>query len=884
MLNRFLRVLIRCLLWLRYRIRVRGLDRIAPPDARGVLFLANHPALIDPIMVMAVLWPRFRPRVLADRAQARRFGIHFLARRARALEIADMTRDGRGAREQVESMIEASAAALRQGEALLLYPAGRVYRQRREDLGGNSAVEQLLQAVPDVRVVLVRTAGLWGSSFSRASGKPPELLPALRRGLWGLLKSGLVLAPRRHVAIDVVEPDDLPRAADRVVLNRYLEAFYNRNGGGSTYVPYSLWEGGGVRWLPEPVSSAEPGVARRIPPATRDTVLEHLRRLTGVREIHETQRLAHDLGLDSLVRVEIQAWVESEFGFPQPEVDAIETVGDVMRAAVGETVGKAAAEPRPVAHAWSIAAQDATLPPAMPVGDSLTAVFLDMARRHPGQVVIADQQSGARSYRDLVTALLLLRPIFARMPGPYVGIMLPASVAAAVATLAALFAGKTPVMINWTTGPRGVLHGLDLLDIRCVVTARRLVSRLESEGFGSTPGFLQRLVYLDDVAKRFSLPAKLLAALRARLGFVGALEEARAPEVAAVLFTSGSESVPKAVPLTHANLLTNIRDALAVIPLRPDEALLGILPPFHSFGLTVDLLLPLLCGLRTVYHVNPNDSSTLASLIEAYRATLLVGTPTFLAGIVRAAQPGQLVSLRVAIAGAEKCPAHVYDALARACPEMTVIEGYGITECSPIVSVNRPEQPRRETIGLPLPSVEHAIVDAECGKPTPCGQRGMLLVRGPSIFRGYLKHDGPSPFVSFAGKEWYRTGDLVCEDTDGVLTFCGRLKRFVKIGGEMIPLAAVEAALEAKWIAPSEGEGPCLAVECTPDEEHPELVLFTTLDIDRETANRCLREAGLSPLHNIRRVVRLAALPLLGTGKIDYRALKATLGYSTCTA
>jgi long-chain-fatty-acid--[acyl-carrier-protein] ligase len=702
-------------------------------------------------------------------------------------------------------------------------------------------------------------------------------LPALRKGLWGLLASGFLLAPHRHVAIDVVEPDDLPRAADRVVLNRYLEDFYNRNAAGSTYVPYSLWEGGGVRWLPEPVSGSEPGVARRIPPATRDTVLEHLRRITGVQEIHESQRLAHDLGLDSLVRVEIQAWIESEFGFPQPEVDAIETVGDVMRAAVGETVGKAAAEPQPVAHTWSAAAQDATLPPSMPAGDSLTGVFLEMARRHPRQVVIADQQSGVRSYRDLITALLLLRPVFARMPGPYVGIMLPASVAADLASLAALFAGKTPVMINWTTGPRGVLHGLDALDIRCVVTARRLLSRLESEGFGSTPGFLQRLVYLEDVAKQFSLPGKLLAAARARLGLIGPLEEARAPEVAAVLFTSGSESVPKAVPLTQTNLLANIRDALAVIRLRPDEALLGILPPFHSFGLTVDMLLPLLCGLRTVYHVNPNDGATLASLIEAYRTTLVVGTPTFLAGIVRAAQPGQLASLRLAIAGAEKCPPHVYDALARACPEMIVIEGYGITECSPIVSVNRPERPRRETIGLPLPSVEHAIVDAECGKPTPCGQRGMLLVRGPSIFRGYLKYDGPSPFVSFAGKEWYRTGDLVCEDTDGILTFCGRLKRFVKIGGEMIPLAAVEAALEAKCMSTDRNQGPLLAVECTPDEEHPELVLFTTLDIDRETANRCLREAGLSPLHNIRRVVRLEALPVLGTGKADYRALKATL-------
>ena len=154
----------------------------------------------------------------------------------------------------------------------------------------------------------------------------------------------------------------------------------------------------------------------------------------------------------------------------------------------------------------------------------------------------------------------------------------------------------------------------------------------------------------------------------------------------------------------------------------------------------------------------------------------------------------------------------------------------------------------------------------------------MLLVRGPSVFGGYIKHEGPSPFVSYAGKQWYRTGDLVSEDSDGILTFCGRLKRFVKIGGEMIPLAAVESALEAQWPTPEGASGPQLAVECTPDEEHPELVLFTTLEIDREQANRALRDAGLSPLHNVRRVMKLDVVPLLGTGKTDYRALKAMLG------
>lgn len=877
MLDRLLVLAMRGLLWLRYRITVRGLDRIAPRDERGVLFLPNHPALIDPVILMSVLWPRFRPRVLADRAQVDRPGVRLLMRRVRALEMADMTRDGRGAGDQVEDVIRACAAALHAGDALLLYPAGRLYRQRFEDLGGNSAVEQLLRAVPDVRVVLVRTSGLWGSSFSRASGKQPEMLAALRRGLWGLVKSGVFLAPRREVAIDFAEPTDLPRTADRLVINRYLEAFYNQGARGATYVPYSSWERGGVRPLPEPVVGGETSRTPLIPDATREAVTEHLREVSGVTPTDDRQRLARDLGLDSLARVEVQAWIEQEFGYPQAESDALETVGDVMRAALGEAVGAGPAEPRPVEEAWFDAAEAGGRSLAVPPGSSVTDVFMAMARRCPSRVVIADQQSGARTYRDLVTASLLLQPAFRRLPGQFVGIMLPASAAASVATLAALFAGKTPVMINWTTGPRGVRHGLELLGVGAVVTARALVARLLPEGFGDVPGFRERMVYLDELAGRFSVVARLAAALRAHLGLFGRLSGAHVPETAAVLFTSGSEGVPKAVPLTHQNLLTNVRDALAVFRLGPDDALLGILPPFHSFGLTVGTLLPVLCGLRTVYHVNPTDSATLASLVEAYQVTAAVGTPTFVGGIVRAAREGQLRTLRIAVTGAEKCPPHVYDAVEKACPQLSVLEGYGVTECSPIVSCNPPERPRRGTIGAPFPAVEHAIVDPESGEPTRVGERGMLLVRGPSVFSGYLRHDGPSPFVSHAGKQWYRTGDLVIEDADGVLTFCGRLKRFVKIGGEMIPLPAVEAALEAGLQPSGSPDGPCLAVEATADLEHPELVLFTTLAVDRERANRVLREAGLSPLHNVRRVVRLDALPRLGTGKTDYLALKALL-------
>jgi long-chain-fatty-acid--[acyl-carrier-protein] ligase len=348
------------------------------------------------------------------------------------------------------------------------------------------------------------------------------------------------------------------------------------------------------------------------------------------------------------------------------------------------------------------------------------------------------------------------------------------------------------------------------------------------------------------------------------------------------LFTSGSEALPKAVPLTHENILANVRDIVALDLIRRDDRLLGILPPFHSFGLTVTTVLPLCLGAPVAHHPDPTEAPTLARIIEAYRATIMVGTPTFLDAIARAANREQLESLRLAVTGAEKCPERTYDRLASVQPDMEVLEGYGVTECSPIVSVGRPGRSRRGTIGEPLASVQWAIVDAETlSRRVEPGSQGMLLVRGPSVFGGYMHHDGPSPFAPFEGSQWYRTGDLVVEEPGGVLRFAGRLKRFVKMGGEMISLPAIEAVLAGRFepepAEPTKPAGPTLAVEAAGQEGQVEIVLFTTQPLDRETVNRAIREAGLSPLHNIRRVIQIDEMPLLGTGKTDYRALKKLL-------
>lgn len=880
MFETLLRWLAKFLLGLRYRVTVHGLQSIAQRGRRGILFLPNHPGLIDPIIVVTFLHRMFRPRPLADEDQVERPGVRWVLHKIRVLPIPDLAKEGAGVAEQVQAVVKECAAALQRGDNIVLYPSGSIYRSRYENLRGNSGVESILRQAPDVRVVLVRSRGLWGSSFTLASGVFPTVAGGFKRHFWTLLKNLVFFTPRRHVTLDLHEPDDLPRDADRSTLNQYLERWYNEDAPPATYVPYHFLERGGVQEMPDPQLERVTGSPADVSPTTRRLVYEHLKEVTDRDDLTDELDLARDLGLDSLARTEILLWLGREFGFHAADAASLRTVGDVLLAARGEAAVVRPIELAPTPKKWFAPRGQGRV--TLPDGDNICSVFLRQARRNPGRVVVADQRSGAKTFRDLITAIFALRPHFATLPGENIGIMLPASVGATTATLAALFAGKTPLLINWTTGTRNILHALELLGVERIVTAQQLVARIESQGTDLSP-LRDRLVFIEEIGAGLSRGEKLGAALRARFAW-GGLRRVTPRETAAILVTSGSESLPKAVPLTHASLLVNLRDVLTVAEIRDDDALLGFLPPFHSFGLAIGVLLPVLGGLRVVYHANPTDAWILARLTAAYRASVVCGTPTFLSGILRAAGADDLASLRLAVTGAEKCPERVYEMFAERCPHATVVEGYGVTECSPIISVNDLDHPQHGTIGRVLPSYEYALVDVDSGERAAPGEIGMLLVRGPSVFGGYVGAGVKSPFVEFEGKSWYRTGDLVSEGADGVLTFRGRLKRFIKLGGEMISLPAIEAVLKEAF-EPPDAEEPVIAVEATPEESHPEVVLFTTRgDIDRAAANKLIRAAHLSPLHNIARVERIEAIPQLGTGKTDYKQLKALLGASTAQA
>lgn len=898
LLRRPLAGLARGLLTLRYRVRIEGLDilREAADEARargrGLLLLPNHPSFLDPAILCAWLAP-LAPRPLADRHQIARFWLRPLVAILRCIPLPDLRRDGSAARKEVEAALAACAAALRQGEHILLFPAGSLSRDGHTRLGGNSGVHRLLRAVPDCVPVVVRLRGLWGSSFSRADG-PADLGRALRRGLWALLRNGLFFLPRREVRLSFVRLTDAPAPeAGVTALNARLEAIYAEAPDVLRRTPLSRRQPA----LPDQplttAGAASAPVGDALPDAARQSAVLAL--LAAASPLHPQadslrpeQRLDSDLGLDSLALVELALQLETTFGHPQPALDNLQTVHDCLLAAAGRLAPAPA--PESDERDWLATRRGRPAHPlTLPAATHLPGLILRQLRRAPFRPLLADGDQLLTGWAFWLRAVALARLLRRRVGrGGRIGILLPASAAAAVSWLAVLLSGNTPVMANWTTGERNLRHGLELTGVRHVISARALLRRLDEERLrAALAGAGADWILLEDAA---ALPpgARLAALCRAALSLLGVTACAlprNLSRTAAILFTSGSSAAPKAVPLSHDNILANCRDVAAVLALDSHDAMLAMLPPFHSLGLTGNIALPLAFGLPVVYHANPTDGARLAALCRRRRPSLLVTPPTFLDGILRQARPGDLSSLRLGFVGAEACPQRLYDEFARQTGGGLLCEGYGVTECAPVISVNLPQDARPGTIGRPLPSVHVRIVSPHSPfLPAAVGESGLLLVRGPNVFDGYLVPAGetpPSPFLLLGGQRWYVTGDLVRADATGHMTFAGRRERFVKLGGEMISLPQIEAALLRRFAAEQTAEGPALAVDApdVPDsdgESRPRLTLFTTLPLSLEEANAALRAEGFSGLCLLRGVYRLAALPLLGSGKIDYVRLRAS--------
>ncbi len=861
---------------LRYQVTVTGLDQLQGRD--GVLILPNHPAEIDPVIISSSLWDTLRPRPVVIESMYNLPLLRPIMQLVRAIPMADMEfESGPFKRRRIERALAEISEALRRGENILIYPSGRLSVRGDERIGGNSGIQTLLRSSPSCNVALVRIRGLYGSIFSKAltGGETPPVAATLAHGFRILAKNLVFFTPKRHVTVDiVVNPPDFPRGADSLTINRYLEAFYN------SPTPEQATLVSHMRWRQELPTLRPPADEARaleeVPEDIKQRILQHISSAAEVplETISANTRLGDDLGMDSLTTAELLLWLDREFEVNDIELSEILTVGSLMRAAAGQLGSGRPRHILTVPATWTSTAPRRP-PPQLDIAATLPEAFLKTALRMGDNAALGDERTGAVDWKQLKVGALVLARRIRSLPGHHIGILFPASVAGSMVTMATMLAGKVPVLLNWTAGKRALLHACDSTETQTIITARSFLDIVPTD-----LDYLEdRFLFLEDLKSSLSLREKFSAKRLAGESTSQILSAcglaALAPEApAVVLFTSGSEALPKGVPLSHRNILTNIRGILDAFQFNREDVLLGFLPPFHSFGLTVCSLVPMVTGLRVAYHPNPQEARRIAKAVSAWSATLMAGTPTFLRSIYKAGGGTLLASLRALVSGAERAPEELFTLIHSTTPSATLLEGYGITECSPVVSITRLDE-EKKGVGRPLLGVAILIVNPDTLQAVPPGMQGLVLIQGPSVFSGYLDPQ-LDPFIELNGNRWYNSGDLGRIE-EGQLVITGRLKRFIKIAGEMVSLAAVEEALSVSLATESEQASIAVLARGAEGETRPQLVAFAACDLTTERANQIIRAAGFPNLVHITEVKRITALPLLGSGKTNYQELKRAL-------
>lgn len=883
--------LARACLSLRYRIEVRGIDLLTPERLnrkKGILFLPNHPAHVDPLINFIWLWPKFRMRPLVVEYVYNTGFLKPLLHLVRAIPIPNFeTAVNELKIKKAEKSVWEIAAGLKRGDNFVLYPAGRLKSMGKELLGGSSAAYELLQECPESNVVLIRTTGLWGSSFSRALlGRPPDLTESLWHGVKILFKNLFFFSPRRKIVIDIEpNPEDFPRGSvSRMQLNRYLENWYNRYSDDVgniceseplQLISYSRWR----KELPEVFRSKKRQRAasgNHIADETRRKIYNEIKRLLDNPdlELEPEQNIAFDLGMDSLHIAELIAFLSKHFDVGELHPEALETVGSTLEIAEG---GRNARVSHRASAIFTWPEEKNRLAPTPPLGRTIPEAFLNACERMHGYSACGDDTVGVLGYNKLKRTILVLAHYFTTWEEERVAILLPASAGAYIVILALQMAGKTPVMLNWTLGSHYLEEMVKLSCALRIISSWRFLDRLSNVQFGSC---LEKLVLLEDIRKTIPLKMKLRGALLARCSVTQILRSMGLDNIdenspCVILFTSGTEAVPKGVPLSHKNIITNERSAMQCIDVNASDVLYGILPPFHSFGFSVAGLFPLLSGIKVAFYPDPTDSFALAEGIQRWKITFFCSAPSFLKGLFSAANKAQLTTIRYFVSGAEKMPPELFERVHALQSRAQIVEGYGITECSPILTLNRPNMPPKG-VGRLVPGIEMRTIHPETLELLPEGSEGELCVRGPNVFKGYLGHLR-APFVQIENAQWYRTGDLGYIDKDGSVILSGRLKRFTKVGGEMISLSAIEEAIVKALLAVKRISADVSSLAICADERmgHAKLILFTTIDIGKDEANQILRQSGFSNLVKISAVKKIEDIPIMGAGKTDYRSLQA---------
>jgi acyl-[acyl-carrier-protein]-phospholipid O-acyltransferase/long-chain-fatty-acid--[acyl-carrier-protein] ligase len=512
------------------------------------------------------------------------------------------------------------------------------------------------------------------------------------------------------------------------------------------------------------------------------------------------------------------------------------------------------------------------------IDQHLMQALYDARKTHGGgRKILEDVNRAPMSYNKLIAGCYVLGRKLAKLtPGEgFVGVLLPNAAGCFVTMFGLLAYGRTPAMLNFSTGAVNMAAACTAAQVKTIITAHAFIEQGGLEEDIKLLGKQARIIYLEDVRPTLGTLAKLRGLLTSKFGtwalnWTGANLDPNSPAVA--LFTSGSEGVPKGVVLTHRNLLANLKQIAARIDFTAQDVVFNALPMFHAFGLTGGTLLPVLSGVSTFLYPSPLHYKIVPELCYDTNATILFGTNTFLTGYARNAHPYDFYNVRYVVAGAERVKPETRQIWMEKFG-LRILEGYGATECAPVLAVNTPMQFKNGSVGRFLDGIEYRIelIDG-------IDEGGKLIVKGPNVMAGYLRADNPG-VLEPPPDGWYDTGDIVEVDELGFVTIKGRAKRFAKIAGEMVSLTAVESKVQAAFKDADH------AVVAVPDPKKGEqLVLLTTLKkLTRKTLSEAMKKAGVVELMIPRSIVEIDELPVLGSGKTDYVTINTIARENTNT-
>lgn len=497
-----------------------------------------------------------------------------------------------------------------------------------------------------------------------------------------------------------------------------------------------------------------------------------------------------------------------------------------------------------------------------PILDAVLEAQSNFGAKH---IVGMDVTRTQLSYRAMFTrAFVLGAKLHPMLEGQnYVALMLPSSLGAIVTFTALHSLGKIPCMLNFSAGASNIMHACKIATVKTVLTSRAFIEQGKLQHLTEALEKEYKIIYLEDIKPTVTLKDKLTAAFYARIArsvLQDVLRNVRPDDPAVILYTSGSEGTPKGVALSHANILSNIHQAIARLDLNPSDILFNAMPVFHSFGLTVGMILPLVKGLKTFMYPTPLHYRVIPELAYDCDATILIGTDTFYNGYAHYAHPYDFFNIRLAVAGAEK----LKDSTRRLYLDkfgVTIYEGYGVTESSPVVAVNTPLEKKIGSVGRMMP-----LMQAKTEKIEGL-EGGRLYIKGPNVMLGYLKADQPG--VIQPQGEWYDTGDIVDLDADNFITILGRAKRFAKIAGEMVSLQSVEDFAHSVM-----SDAAHAAIAIPDDKKGEQVVLYTEAKgLERSALVAKAKEKGVAEICLPKKVIYIESIPRLGTGKVDYPAL-----------